>query len=183
MLQTLPTQVRYGSHWIVTGLPTRFLDKGWRIFACGVSRLGALTAVAALFLTGCTTRQQHVASPASSSAAASVPLLGRKWGPDQEGYGEPHPKTIFNGGDPTGLVTNVRWQSWGGPKAIGDGTALYAPESVVNGHKAPARVVAFDLGMCNGIPAYRAIEWYFPQYSESFKPGTYIDICTGKYVG
>jgi hypothetical protein len=115
--------------------------------------------------------------------ADEVPLLGVEWGPSQKGYGQPHPSTIFNGGDPTGLVTNIRWSSWGGQTAIGEGTALYAPGIVANGHREPARVVAFSLGMCNGYRAYTAIEWYFPQHGQKFNPRTYINICTGQYVG
>lgn len=175
--------LRRGSHWVLVSLPARFVGGVSRTFGCMVRNLGAFTAVAVLFVTGCTAGQQHATNPASSSAAASMPVLGTPWAPGQEGYGKPHPKTIYNGGDPTGLVTDVRWQSWGEPKAVGEGTGLYAPGIVADGHKAPARVIAFDLGMCNGILAYRAIEWYFPQYGENFDPHTYINICTGKYVG
>lgn len=117
------------------------------------------------------------------SLSAEVPLLGVPWGVGQKGYGQPHPSTIFNGGDPTGLVNNIRWQSWGGQTAVGEGTALYTPGIVADGHDASARVVAFDLGMCNGYRAYTAIEWYFPQHGQSFDPSSYIDICTGRYVG
>jgi hypothetical protein len=30
---------------------------------------------------------------------------------------------------------------------------------------------------------YQAIEWFFPQFGESFDSARYIDICTGEYVG
>jgi hypothetical protein len=115
--------------------------------------------------------------------ADEVPLLGAEWGPNQKGYGQPHPTTIFNGGDPTGLVTHIRWQSWGAQTAVGEGTGWYAPGTVADGHKASARVVAFSLGTCNGYRTYTAIEWYFPQYGESFNPRSYINVCTGQYVG
>jgi hypothetical protein len=115
--------------------------------------------------------------------ADEVPLLGVEWGPNQKGYGQPRPTTIFNGGDPTGLVTHIHWLSWGAQTAVGEGTGWYTPGTVANGHKAAARVVAFSLGTCNGYRTYTAIEWYFPQYGESFNPRSYINICTGEYVG
>jgi len=39
------------------------------------------------------------------------PVLGAVWGPYQKGYGEARPTEINNGGDPTGVVTNVAWTS------------------------------------------------------------------------
>jgi hypothetical protein len=115
--------------------------------------------------------------------STAVPVLGHKWGAYQDGYGDPRPTTIFNGGDPTGLVKSIRWHSWGGSTATGDGTALYAPGIVADGSMEPAKVVAFNLGTCRGKPAYRAIEWYFPQHGGHFDGQTYIDACTGAYVG
>jgi hypothetical protein len=31
------------------------------------------------------------------------------------------PHKLFNGGDPSGLVTHIHWVSWGGKTAIGYG--------------------------------------------------------------
>ena len=45
----------------------------------------------------------------------------------------------------------------------------------------PARIVAFRLGICQGRPAYDAVEWYFPQHGQHFSPGSYIDACNGAY--
>ncbi|MCX5287094.1 MULTISPECIES: hypothetical protein [unclassified Streptomyces] len=113
----------------------------------------------------------------------AVPVLGVVWGPYQQGYGQPHPAAIFNGGDPTGRVTQVVWHSWGKPTAEGDGISLYAPGIVANGTEESTHVVAFDLGMCRGTLAYRAVEWYFPQHGQRFNPHVYIDICKGTFVG
>jgi hypothetical protein len=94
------------------------------------------------------------------------------------------PREIFNGGDPTGLVENVVWLSWGGARAIGHGTSTYvAPyQSTAQGTQEAVTVVAFDLGSCNGTLMYRAVEWYFPQHGGQFDLATYIDICKGAYV-
>jgi len=104
---------------------------------------------------------------------------------NQKGYGQARPTTIFNGGDPTGLVERIVWQSWGGPVATGTGISEYvAPNQfVANGTSERSTVVAFNLGTCENTLMYQAIEWYFPQHGERFDPNVYINICTGAYVG
>jgi hypothetical protein len=90
---------------------------------------------------------------------------------------------IFNGGDRSGLVTRIRWSSWGGSRAVGSRRALYiAPGQIsANGRVEAARIVLFHLGYCHGRHAYDAIEWYFPRHREHFQARTYIDSCTGQY--
>jgi hypothetical protein len=104
--------------------------------------------------------------------------------PNQRGYGLVRPSVIDNGADPTGLVTNVKWSSWGAAQATGEGTSVYVGphESVAGGHEETATVVAFDLGLCNGLPMYRAARWYYPQHGETFDGKSDLDICTGTYV-
>jgi hypothetical protein len=128
--------------------------------------------------------------PASASASASpagVPTLGRLAGDfaQGQGFGQVKPTKIFNGGDPTGLVTNVVWSSWGGTQATATGTAEYVGpnQSVAQGTEESATVVAFDLGTCDGKYMYQAVEWYFPQHKQAFNPNTYENICTGSYAG
>jgi hypothetical protein len=129
------------------------------------------------------------AGPASASpaAAAGVPTLGQLAGDfaHGEGFGQVKPSKIFNGGDPTGLVTGVVWSSWGGAQATGTGTAEYLQpnQTIAQGTEESATVVAFDLGTCDGKLMYQAVEWYFPQHGQSFNPDTYEDVCTGSYVG
>ena len=121
----------------------------------------------------------------SKPVRLSAATLGQRWGPNQAGYGTVRPSMINNGGDPTGVVSGVQWQSWGSPQAIGHGTGDYvtSDEPVAAGRPAPATVVAFDLGECHGKPAYRAIEWYFPEDGQAFNSRQYINVCTGGYVG
>ena len=90
---------------------------------------------------------------------------------------------IFNGGDPTGRVGAIRWESWGRPTATGQGTGWYPFNGVADGRYEPATVVAFDLGACGGRLVYRAVEWYFPSLGERFNNAQYEDICAGDYVG
>lgn len=118
------------------------------------------------------------------AAAGAVPVLAGPWGHGQEGYGHLKPHTIFNGGDPTGLVRSIDWKSWGGPQAIGSGTAEWVGphQAVAQGRfESGAKVVLFQLGRCHGRPAYNAIEWYFPRHGQKFSPGTYVNACTGTY--
>jgi hypothetical protein len=144
----------------------------------------ATTAVAGQAGTGQAT--QPATTAATTTMAKPQPTLGRVWGPGgQEGYGKVRPSTVFNGGDPTGLVEHITWSSWGSAKAIGTGESYYVPP---NGFTAEAKlqgatIVAFDLGECGGHPAYLAVEWYFPEHGGKFNSKVYINDCTGKYVG
>jgi len=126
------------------------------------------------------------AATVSASPAAAVPTLGQPAGlfARGQGFGQVKPTKIFNGGDPTGLVTQVAWRSWGGAQAIATGISDYVGpnQTVAAGREEPVTVVAFNLGICNGRLMYRAVEWYFPQHKQAFDPGRYEDICSGNYV-
>lgn len=125
-------------------------------------------------------------APVSASPAAAVPTLGQPAGlfAHGQGFGQVKPTKIFNGGDPTGLVTQVAWRSWGGAQAIATGISDYVGpnQTVAGGKEEPVNVVAFNLGICSGRLMYRAVEWYFPQHKQAFDPGHYEDICAGTYV-
>lgn len=119
---------------------------------------------------------------------AAIPVLGQRAGDfdvDSQGFGEVRPATVFNGGDPTGLVTDITWSSWGGSTATGTGTSDYVGpnQTVAGGTQEKVTIVAFDLGTCGGTLMYQAVEWYFPQHGQNFNPSQYEDICTGSYVG
>ncbi len=134
--------------------------------------------------TGPTTGPTTPPSPPSSPAA--IPTLGQLTGDfaHGQGFGQVKPAKIFNGGDPTGLVTHVTWSSWGGAQAQATGTSEYVGpnQSVATGRPETATVVAFDLGTCDGKLMYQAVEWYFPQHGQSFNQRHYQNICTGSYV-
>jgi hypothetical protein len=122
----------------------------------------------------------------SSSPAAGVPTLGQPAGVFAHGvgFGQVKPSEIFNGGDPTGLVTHVVWTSWGGAQAVATGISDYVGpgQTVADGTEESVAVVAFKLGTCGGRLMYQAVEWYFPQHKQAFDPSRYQDICTGTYV-
>jgi len=116
-----------------------------------------------------------------------VPTLGQLAGTfakDGQGFGQVKPSTVFNGGDPTGRVAGIVWQSWGGAEAIGTGIGWWVgPNQIVaQGTQEPATIEAFDLGTCNGRLMYQAVEWYFPQHGGHFDPNQYENVCAGTYV-
>lgn len=117
---------------------------------------------------------------------APIPTLGQLAGvfSQGKGFGKVRPSQIYNGGDPTGLVKQVVWKSWGGARAFGTGDSDYvaAGQSVAQGRDELATVVAFDLGTCDGKLMYQAIEWYFPEHRQTFDSKVYENICIGRYV-
>jgi hypothetical protein len=125
-------------------------------------------------------------APATSTIVPGVPTLGQPVGIffDGQGFGQVRPTTVFNGGDPTGDVTVVSWNSWGGPTAVGKGTNDWVGpnQSVAGGTEEPVTIVAFDRETCADKPMYGAVEWYYPEHGERFDPKHYEDICTGQYV-
>jgi hypothetical protein len=128
------------------------------------------------------------ASPPPTPPPAAAATLGQPAGDfahGSSGFGQVKPSKIFNGGDPTGLVTKVVWSSWGGAQATATGTSDYVGpnQSVAQGTEQSATVVAFNLGTCDGKLMYQAVEWYFPQHGQAFNPNQYENICTGTYVG
>jgi hypothetical protein len=108
-----------------------------------------------------------------------TPTLGANWSGNGGGFGQVRPTLVSNGGDPTGVVGGITWQSWGGPMATGTGTSDYvAPgQTVAGGTQEQVTIVAFDLGQCNGTPAYTAVEWYFPTEGQTFDPSSYENAC------
>jgi hypothetical protein len=143
---------------------------GWSVHRRLFALLCACVALAALL----------PAAGVAAHAPRERVVLGNSWGPNQSGYGEAHPRRIFNGGDPTGLVMHVHWKHWGSRRATGWGTGLFVWPglSVAEGIRARARVVAFHLGTCEGHPSYNAVEWFFPAYHQRFHRSLGGQICS-----
>jgi hypothetical protein len=142
-----------------------------------------LMAVGVLVLAGsCMTSGPAVALAGSVHAAPTLGLLTGTF-VHGSGFGQVRPREVYNGGDPTGLVTSITWHSWGGSQAVGTGRSDYvAPgQSVAGGKIEPVRIVAFDLGTCRGRYMYAAVEWYFPQHKQVFNGSLFEDSCIGAY--
>lgn len=108
----------------------------------------------------------------SGAYAKSAPTLGVRGNhPASFGFGQVRPHQVNYGGDPTSFVTDVKWQSWGGARAVGHGKALWVwPGWCVacGGVELPATVVAFGRTTCQGHSAYAYVEWFFPSRGQSF---------------
>lgn len=118
----------------------------------------------------------------SLAQATSVPTLG-VGSPQGHGFGQVKPGRVDYGGDPTSFVSDVKWTSWGGARAIGHGRALWVwPGWCVacGGVELPATVVAFDKTTCQGHSAYSFVEWFFPSRGQSFNRRLAVsNICGG----
>ena len=123
----------------------------------------------------------------SGQANERTPLLGLPWGmwsKTQKGYGTVRPTTVFNGGDPTGLIEEIKWRYWGHAIAIGSGYGYFPTKAqgVASARRQRATIVAFGLGSCNGVYVYNKVSVVVGT-SRNFNRNFYINICTGSYVG
>jgi len=101
--------------------------------------------------------------------ASSPPVLGSHdySAPVGAGFGEIAPRTISNGGDPSGIVVHIHWTGWGRP--IAHATGRNAIFRLMGGYFSPLAHVqlrARDLGTCPGHRqrAYRTLEVRAPQW-------------------
>jgi hypothetical protein len=106
---------------------------------------------------------------AAAAGAAANPVLGAKAfaAPYGTGWGTVEPTEIFNGGDPSGSVRDIKWTGWGNPSAIGYGlNPIFKPHGGY--YRKPARVElrATALGRCGSRRAYTRLEIRAPK-----KPG------------
>jgi hypothetical protein len=90
--------------------------------------------------------------PLASSAALGGRIYG---GPSGHGWGSPHPRFIYNGGDASGSISDVHWSEWGGTVAHGRGrNPIFKPRGGYYRRPVLAQLKATDLGRCEGRPAY-----------------------------
>jgi len=85
------------------------------------------------------------------AASAGEPVLGSPayLAPYGEGWGTPHPESVFNGGDPTGSASRLHWRHWGEPTATARGTTpLLRPEGGYYGRPGAIMLRADHLGRC-----------------------------------
>jgi hypothetical protein len=89
-------------------------------------------------------------------ASADIVLGGVVYGGEYgKGWGTAHPKTIYNGGDPSGLISDVHWSSWGGDVARGRGrNSIFKPQGGYYRHQVTIQLKAKRIGSCEGRRAY-----------------------------
>ncbi len=95
-------------------------------------------------------------------------MLGSKsFEPKGAGWGKVEPSTIFNGGDPSGLVTHIHWTSWGDSVATGRGlSSIFKPHGGYYPDLVTIELHASDLGHCTagGPLAYRRLSFRVPAH-------------------
>ena len=135
-------------------------------------RLAAvLVAVAMLFVLGL---------PAALASSAR-PVLGSKSAfPAGKGFGTAKPRTVYLGGDPTGLVKSIIWHHWGAAHAVGDGTGWCPGPSVASGHPCPVHLNISKLATCQGRRAYINMAFSF-KTGATFTAGSKVNACTGQF--
>lgn len=86
-----------------------------------------------------------------ASARSSVPVLGsRHFAPHGFGWGTSKPSTLFNGGDPSGKIWNIRWGPWGGRVAAGRGLNwIFRPRGGYYAQPVPIELRAHLIGRCS----------------------------------
>jgi hypothetical protein len=106
----------------------------------------------------------------ASSNAGTVVVLGKKrLLADGVGWGTPHPRVIFNGGDPSGKAFDLHWSDWGSTAAHATGlTWVNRPKGGYYAKPAEIQLQAYRLGKCasSGPTAYTRL-----RAREATKPG------------
>jgi hypothetical protein len=99
--------------------------------------------------------------------ASAYVLGGFSFAPNGKGFGTSKPRTIFNGGDPSGLVTSIRWQHWGSAHAIGFGkNAIFRPGGGYYAKRVTIELRASRRGRCpdSDAPAYLHLDFREPSH-------------------
>jgi hypothetical protein len=76
------------------------------------------------------------------------------------GWGTPRPKTLFNGGDPSGYISKITWTSWGGSIATGSGlNPIFKPQGGYYPNPVKIQLRASSIGICysGGPRTYRRL--------------------------
>lgn len=108
------------------------------------------------------------ASNAGAKAARSPAIvLGSAVyaGSNGAGWGKPHPPELYNGGDPSGLISHIHWSSWGARTASGRGrNAIFRPTGGYYRKLVPIELRAYDRGQCvrHGVLAYQRLSFREP---------------------
>jgi hypothetical protein len=102
----------------------------------------------------------------TAPASAGVVLGGKAYGaPNGAGWGAERPHFIYNGGDASGSIRDVRWISWGGSTAIGWGkNPIFKPGGGYYRRPATIKLRASAIGRCEGRRAYLRLSVRVPKH-------------------
>lgn len=135
-----------------------------RLIARPVSAAFAITAVATVagVPAGAAVGSSVVGATAPGATAPVRIVLGAKaFAPMGVGFGTVKPRKIFNGGDPSGLVSNITWSHWGSATTTGFGrTSIFRPQGGYYPGLVRSELRASRLGRCtaHGPLAYTRLE-------------------------
>ncbi len=132
----------------------------------GVTVRKAATRIRAVLVAAIVVGTVGVVVPVAAGSSGVV-LGARAFAPNGEGWGTVRPSKIFNGGDPSGLVTHIHWTSWGGSSAIGYGlNSIFKPQGGYYHQLAKIELRAHVLGRCSasGPRAYTQLQFRVPSY-------------------
>lgn len=104
------------------------------------------------------TATQAIATQQTTTPAPATVVLGAaSFAPSGDGFGTAQPAGIFNGGDPSGHVSQIHWTGWGSATAVGTGmSSIFKPQGGYYPQLVPVRLRADQLASCTpgGPPAY-----------------------------
>lgn len=102
-----------------------------------------------------TATRAPVTRQTTTPAPATVVLGAASFAPNGDGFGTAQPADIFNGGDPSGHVSQIHWSGWGSATAVGTGmSSIFKPQGGYYPQLVPVRLRADQLGSCTaGGPA------------------------------
>jgi hypothetical protein len=125
------------------------------------SRLAVILALS-LLLVG-------IVSSNCAGAGSSVVLGSATFAkPYGEGWGTARPVRIYNGGDPSGLVKEIQWTSWGGRVAIGYGLGwIFKPAGGYYSRPVLVELRAQNIGRCGSQGAYTQLAIRTPSKPEA----------------
>lgn len=104
--------------------------------------------------------------PAAADSTSSTVLGARAFAENGSGFGTVRPKEFFNGGDPSGRVSQIHWSSWGGKSAYGTGrNPIFKPQGGYYAKLGTVRLWAHGRSHCPGStrPAYTRLSVRFPK--------------------
>ena len=110
-----------------------------------------------------TVQPQSPGKTAAHAPKKQKVVLGSRafYAPRGAGWGSQHPAKIFDGGDPSGLVTRLHWRHWGASSTDGHGlNAIFQPSGGYYRRRVTIELHAYDLGRCtkHGPKAYRKLK-------------------------
>ena len=98
-------------------------------------------------------------------------VLGKPMDTYSLGFGEERPAQLSQNSMCGNTITDISWNSWGGPMAQGAGIWCQSAGAISRGEALKSvTITASDIGLCNGVLAYRVL---------GYDSGEAISICRG----